>query len=510
MVALAIACGGTGAPEQPTPVVVPTVAPVSIDTVKLAEIITPTPLPRAPDPSPTAETSGTPEAGYKPESNMYRFFSRVNHPVKVALEGLEKARTHKDSTQVPIILEVLRFFPSQQFQQDALETLNQLTEQPPEGEEWTWNQWMIWLWENSSDYPVPEEYKTWKSVFLTSGIDQRYREFLPPDGKVEPDIDLLELIWGGVAPDQTPPLVDPDVVTVEEADYLLSGDRVFGVSIDGEHRAYPLRITNVHEIVNDKLAGQPIVLAQCVLCGSGVIYSAEVGGVKTLFGTSGLIYKTNPVMYDLENKTLWLHFTGGSVAGSLADPGSALEPIPSVVTTWKEWSELHPDTTVLAVLNEIYPPEAYVPESTPGSPLETYLNTDETIFPVWPSSDELSLKASVLGVRAGGEAKAYTVGVLQERRVVNDEVGGTAIVIVASSETEAARVYERGALSLALGDDEEAGTPTEVVDEDGGVWKVTEEALVNEESGQELARIPAQIALWMSWYAFFPDTGLEK
>jgi len=505
------ACGDTGGTELPTPVAVPTAAPVSLDTLKLADIVTPTPLPRAPEPSPTAVTAGTPQAGYKPETNMYRFFSRVNHPVKVALEGLERARTQKDKTQVPIILEVLRFFPSQQFQEEALETLNQLTEQPPEGEDWSWNQWMTWLWANSSDYPVPDRYATWKSVFLTGGIDQRYREFLPPDGgKVAPDIDLLELIWGGIAPDQTPPLVDPDVITVEEADYLLSGDRVFGVSIDGEHRAYPLRITNVHEIVNDELAGRPIVLAQCVLCGSGVIYSAEVGGGKTLFGTSGLIYKSNPVMYDLENKTLWHHFSGGAVAGPLADPDSGLEPIPSVVTTWKEWSELHPDTTVLSIVNRIYPPEAYAPESTPGSPLETYLTTDEIVFPLWPESDALGRKETVLGVRAGGEAKAYTVAVLQERRVVNDEVGGVPIVIVASSDTEAARVYERGSVTLSLGDEADAGTPSEVVDADGGVWKVTEDALVNEESGQELARMPGQIALWLSWYAFNPDTGLEK
>ena len=269
VLALAAACGGTGEPEQPTPVVVPTVAQAPSLPVKLAEIVTPTPLPAAPKPSPTAETEGTPEAGYKPESNMYRFFSRINHPVKVALEGLERARTHKDSTQVPIILEVLRFFPSQQFQEEALDTLNRLTGQPPEGEEWTWNRWMAWLWDNSSDYPVPDNYATWKSVFLSGGIDQRYREFLPTDGKVAPDIDLVELIWGGIAPDQTPPLVDPEVTMVEEADYLLPDDRVFGVSIDGEHRAYPLRITNIHEIVNDEIAGRPIVLAQCVLCGVG-------------------------------------------------------------------------------------------------------------------------------------------------------------------------------------------------------------------------------------------------
>lgn len=510
VLALAAGCGSTGEPEQPTPVVVPTVAQAPSLPVRLAEIVTPTPLPAAPKPSPTAETEATPEAGYKPESNMYRFFSRINHPVKVALEGLERARTHKDSTQVSIILEVLRFFPSQQFQEEALDTLNRLTGQPPEGQEWTWNRWMAWLWANSTDYPVPDNYATWKSVFLSGGIDQRYREFLPTDGKVAPDIDLVELIWGGIAPDQTPPLVDPEITTVEEADYLLPNDRVFGVSIDGEHRAYPLRITNVHEIVNDEIAGRPIVLAQCVLCGSGVVYSAEVGGAKTRFGTSGLIYKSNPVMYDLENRTLWLHFTGEPVAGAAADPGNHLEPIPSVVTTWKEWSTLHSDTTVLTILNEVYPPSAYSPESTPGSPLEIYLNTDETIFPVWPSSDALPPKDSVLGVRTGGEAKAYTVEVLRERRVVNDEVGGTPIVIVASSGSEAARVYERGSATLSLGDDDGSGTPSEVVDADGGAWAVTEEALVDEESGRELPRMPAQVALWMSWYAFFPDTGLEK
>ena len=511
ILALAAACGSAGESQQPTPVVVPTVAQVPSLPVKLADIVTPTPMPATPMPGPTAETEATPDAAYKPESNMYRFFSRANHPVKVALEGLERARANKDSTQVPIILEVLRFFPSQAFQNEALETLTQLTGQPPEGQEWDWGQWMVWLWANSADYPVPDKYATWKSTFLSGGIDQRYREFLPPDGKTAPDIDLTELIWGGIAPDQTPPLVDPEVTAVEEADYLLPDDRVFGVSIDGEHRAYPLRITNVHEIVNDELAGRPIVLAQCVLCGSGVVYSSEVGGGKTRFGTSGLIYRNNPVMYDLENRTLWLHFTGKPVAGSAADPGNDLEPVPSVVTTWKEWSTLHPDTTVLAILNEIYPPSAYAPESTPGSPLEIYLTTDETIFPVWPRSDALPPKESVLGVRAGGEAKAYTVSGLQERRVVNDEIGGTPIVIVASSESEAARVYERGSVVLSLppGDDGKAA-PVEVVDADGGSWSVTEEALVNEDSGQELARIPAQVALWMSWYAFFPDTGLEK
>ena len=518
LMAVAGACGGTGGDPSPTPAAAPTIAQAPSLPLKLADIVTPTPLPATPTPRAEATAEAAPSAGYKPESNMYRFFSRSRvqgtqgqgHPVRIAIDGLAQARANKDKTQVPIILEVMRFFPSDAFHEDAQETLTLLTGQPPEGEEWGWSEWMNWLWANSADYPAPEGYATWKSVFLSDGIDMRYREFLPPsDAKIAPDIDLTELIWGGIAPDQTPPLVGPDVVAADEADYLLPDDRVFGVSIGGEHRAYPLRITNVHEIVNDELGGQPIVLTHCVLCGSGVVYSAEVGGKRTRFGTSGLIYRSNPVIYDLENKTLWLQFTGRPIAGSAVDPGNNLAPVPSVLTTWGEWSALHPDTTALSVLNEIYPPSAYGPELAPGSPLEIYLSTDETVFPVWLRNNKLGPKHSVLGVKIGDEAKAYPMP-FQGDRVLNDELGGAGIVIVASSNTEAARVYERGGVELTLPEDDVMGpAPSELVDGDGGAWRVTEEALVSmDDPSRTLPRLPAQVALWFAWYAFFPETEL--
>ena len=72
---------------------------------------------------------------------------------------------------------------------------------------------------------------------------------------------MTELVWGGVAPDGIPDIQDPIPLAPEEADYILSDDRVFGVSINGEHRAYPLRIVNAHEMANDTLGGEPIALA---------------------------------------------------------------------------------------------------------------------------------------------------------------------------------------------------------------------------------------------------------
>ena len=55
--------------------------------------------------------------------------------------------------------------------------------------------------------------------------------------------------------------VNPRLMAAADAGYLEPTDRVFGVSINGEHRAYPLRILNPHEMANDVVGGVPISLA---------------------------------------------------------------------------------------------------------------------------------------------------------------------------------------------------------------------------------------------------------
>ena len=86
-----------------------------------------------------------------------------------------------------------------------------------------------------------------QSDFIHSGVDTRLR--------------VEEIVWGGVARDGIPDLTNPRVITPREADYLFDDDRVFGVSFNGEHRAYPLRILNAHEMANDVVGGVPFALA---------------------------------------------------------------------------------------------------------------------------------------------------------------------------------------------------------------------------------------------------------
>src|SRR6185369_7988742 len=134
---------------------------------------------------------------------------------------------------------------------------------------------------------------------------------------------------------------------------LSGSERVFGVSVKGEARAYPLRILDWHEMVNDVVGGEPVTLSYCTLCGSGVLYATRgADGSARTFGTSGLLYRSNKLMVDRQTRTLWSNLTGEAVLGPLAaGPGgpARLALLPVVVTTWQEWRARHPATTVLAL-----------------------------------------------------------------------------------------------------------------------------------------------------------------
>ena len=189
---------------------------------------------------------------------MFQIFSGVDHPVEDSIRALQLVRETKDTSQVRVIVEIMQAWgPS--LRVEAVKTLTALTGEDFGTDFDAWEDWMEWLGRQPGEYPPPEEYVKWK-INLFSLIDPRYVEFLAPAEKTA-RIDLTELVWGGVRPDGIPDLLNAPVIPAAEARYLGAEDRVFGVSINGEHRAYPLRIVNAHEMANDVLGGQPIALA---------------------------------------------------------------------------------------------------------------------------------------------------------------------------------------------------------------------------------------------------------
>ena len=222
------------------------------------------------------------------------------------------------------------------------------------------------------------------------------------------------------------------------------------------------------------------------------------------FGTSGLLYLSNKLMYDRKTQTLWRQFTGEPVVGPLVGSGIRLSTFPVVVTTWNEWVTAHPDSSVLDIETGVYPASGYVPESDPSSIYFDYFRSPDTMFPVWRRSSLLDTKDVVLGLRVVGQPKAYPLDRLPE--VLNDELGGVSLVVVTDLEAGAARAYHRGDRTFAAS----PSNPDEqrmLVDQEGRRWAVTEEALVSViDPEMRLDRLTGHMAFWFGWYASFPLT----
>jgi hypothetical protein len=267
MAAVAVACSGTD--EAPVPTAAPTQAatvapaPTEAPTATAAPAPTEAPAPAAmPTQSQSAATSTAalgPTDDYDSTENMFRLFSGRDHSPDDTLDAISLAVANNDKSMVPLLVELLRFFANQELLIEASTAIQEITGREFRREQGSWNEWMEWLGKNAEEYAPPDGYVLWKSS-LMSLIDPRFAEFLGP-AEEGSRINLFEVAWGGVRPDGIPDLQNAPVVAASEQGYLQPSDRVFGVSINGEHRAYPLRIVNAHEMANDVLGGEPISLA---------------------------------------------------------------------------------------------------------------------------------------------------------------------------------------------------------------------------------------------------------
>ena len=372
--------------------------------------------------------------------------------------------------------------------------------------------WFGWAtWYASTDLEAPPGFAAWKGRIFAQ-LDPVFGELLR-DGVVS-RIRVEEIDWGGVPLDGIPPLEHPEHVAGSRADFLDAGEPVFGVVAGGEARAYPLRILDWHELANDTLGGVPFSLAYCTLCGSGIAYDGRVPGREEAlaFGTSGFLYRSNKLMYDRETRTLWNQFTGRPVHGPLASEEIELALLPAVVTTWAEWLERHPETTVLT-LNT-----GHVRPYRLGEPYGGYYASREKLFPVFEARTEHRSKERVFGLAENGEARAWTVASLAEEKLRNDTFAGEPLVLVATegvirveglSERVGPVLYEAGASVRAyrtpgpgfrLGPDDQT-----LLDAEGGAWTLTEEALLGPD-GARAERLPGTLAYWFAWQAFHPQT----
>ena len=166
-------------------------------------------------------------------------------------------------------------------------------------------------------------------------------------------VPLEKIVAGGPGKDGIPAITNPNFLKGADASFLREEDRVLGLGEGSKAKAYPIKILNWHEIVNDRADGKPVVITYCPLCGTGMAFQAVVHGKEVSFGVSGLLYQSDLLMYDHQSESLWSQVSMKAVAGPLT--GTKLTPVPLVHTTWGDWKRSHPATQVLSTETGIVP-----------------------------------------------------------------------------------------------------------------------------------------------------------
>lgn len=229
-----------------------------------------------------------------------------------------------------------------------------------------------------------------------------FSAFLPSGARVS--VPREEIRGGGPAVDGIPALVRPRKASIYESDrFLKPDDPVLGLKVGKEAVAYPIRLLNWHELVNDVVGGVPVAVTYCPLCRSGMVFDRRAGEVVREFGVSGLLYNSDLVMYDRGTRSLWSQIMSEAIAGP--SMGAKLSRLPGRRTSWARWKAEHPGTE--AVLFDTGHKRDYG-----GDPYAGYEDSSGLYFPVNHEDARLPRKTVVFGVSLPEGAAAVPVSAL--------------------------------------------------------------------------------------------------
>ncbi len=274
-------------------------------------------------------------------------------------------------------------------------------------------------------------------------------------------IPVSEIHSGGPGRDGIPAIDRPRFASAGEARWLRPADRVIGVSLGDVSRAYPVRILDWHEIVNDRIGGRGIVVTWCPLCGSGAVFASDPDGRPHRFGVSGLLYNSDVLLYDRETESLWSQLGMEAVSGPLK--GRRLELLPASLSSWQAWRTAHPRTQVLSR-------ETGFRRDYGRSPYGDYAQDRRIWFPVAFRSQAYHPKERVLGLVLGSRARAYPYSELDRAGgPVKERIAGRDLTVRYDPQAESAQAFAA----------------------DGSLY-------------------PTVSTYWFAWYAFHPDTEVFK
>jgi len=350
------------------------------------------------------------------------------------VNAIMRAGASGDARVAWLMSDLLRFFPSGPVSDAAVAAFEALTATTLT-DEFAWGAATDLLigW----DLPAPPGYVGWKRIPFEI-IEPGWAPFF---ADADADIDWRLISWGGVLIDDRPldetdrpcprgcipALNDPAVTDAAGGAWYPDERVVFGVVVGDESRAYPKHIMEIHEMVNDGVGGRRIGMPYCTLCGSAQAYFTDAApeGFETLeLRTSGLLSRSNKVMYEYHTRSVFDTFLGTALSGPLHAAGYRLDMTTVVASTWGAWKAAHPGTTIIAE-------DGGIGRSYALDPLRGR-DDDGPIFPIGSVDPRLPVQENVIGVIADdGTAVAFPVEAARRATSEGTVVELAGIVLVA-------------------------------------------------------------------------------
>ena len=298
--------------------------------------------------------------------------------------------------------------------------------------------------------------------------------------------------------DVIPPIDDPMYGSPEVGNWLEPDDLVLGYVAANVAYAYPFKILNYHEIVNDEIGGVPILVSYCPLCRSAIVYDRRVDGMELAFSNTSALHESDLVMVDRTTGSYWWQVAGSAIVGPLT--GTSLEVLPSTVATWGDWKATHPDTMVLTRDTGFARPY----ENDSFASYADHVASGQFAFPVSPASldDRLPPATLVVGVTVGDTVRAYPVDDLTAP--INDTIAGTPIVIF---PTDGGGGVFSAVVDGRIPTFVQQGSAI-VDDETGTTWTSAGVAIDGTLVGSSLVPIPSRTQFWFALVGAFPTVDV--
>lgn len=238
-------------------------------------------------------------------------------------------------------------------------------------------------------------------IYNGPGMSNTVDEFDSKDWLINKNYIFAGSVKGGIQALNQPAFINIKDKAFLQHDFYneLPKSELISVVANGDVKhAYPHRILEYHEVVNDVIDGTAVTFSFCPLTGTSRAWESEMEGKTFHFGVSGLLYNNNLILYDLLTDSNWSQILNKSVNGILA--GMAINEIQVLELKMEDLPSLGGRVEVLSPATGLGYDYQY-------SIYKQYSQSENINFPVMSDYGNIPAKEKVLGIAIGDSTKVY-------------------------------------------------------------------------------------------------------